>query len=414
MLTATVMHRLGTTAVAVAIAWLAPTAALSAAGGDARATAPAGSQLGFVVSDIGYALSKDAGETGACPDGLSAGYKNFGDAFIGKSDLQRRDGEVEDKYLQRVFRSAMSDPNTRNLCHNPEAGQPDPNWHIVTGANVPVEGIDLDGQDSRANGKPAPNTCAHDDFRGFNGEHGIDNQYFRAVGCTRSYQPTGSSIPWSIEMLTGAWGILITLSGVDDIRNDPDVTVGIYANADPIQLSPNRVPLTNATYAIDQDPRFRATTHGRIVNGVLTTDPVNLRFHKITNSIYLERNLDDARLALKIGPDGGLEGYLGGYTPVEDIYNFEFSFRNGKNAQGQAASLQLINGSALGRAGTLGYTCNGAYFALKKLADGHRDPKTGQCTAISTQYRIKAIPAFVVDTQTKSVNSGLDGRGGLY
>ncbi len=365
-------------------------------------------KAGFVVSDIGYAFSKDQSETGACPAGLSKGYNNFGDAFLNKPDLQRQDGEVEDKYIQRVFRSAFSDPNAKNLCHDPEAGQPDPNWQTVTGQDVPVEGIDLDGQDSRANRKAAPNTCAHDDFRGFNGERGIDNQYFRAVGCTRSYQPTGSSIPWAIEMLTGAWGVLITLSGVDDIRNDPDVEVGIYANADPIQLSPSRVPLPNATYAMDQDPRFRVTTHGRIVDGVLTTDPVSLRFHKITNGIYLERNLDDARVKLSLKPDGSLEGYLAGYTPVEDIYNFEFSFRNGKNAEGKPAPLQLVSGSALGRAGTLGYTCNGAFYALKKLADGHRDPRTGQCSAISTQYRIKAIPAFVVDTPTKSINADLE------
>ena len=45
---------------------------------------------------------------------------------------------------------------------------------------------------------------------------------------------------------------------------------------------------------------------------------------------------------------------------------------------------------------------------MKRLADGHRDPKTGQCTSISTQYRIKAIPAFVVDTPTQSVNEALD------
>jgi hypothetical protein len=42
------------------------------------------------------------------------------------------------------------------------------------------------------------------------------------------------------------------------------------------------------------------------------------------------------------------------------------------------------------------------------LADGHRDPSTGQCTSISMQYRLKAIPAFVVNTPTQSVNATLD------
>ena len=30
-------------------------------------------QAGFVVSHFAYALSKDAGETGACPDGMTSG-----------------------------------------------------------------------------------------------------------------------------------------------------------------------------------------------------------------------------------------------------------------------------------------------------------------------------------------------------
>jgi hypothetical protein len=365
-------------------------------------------KAGFIVSHIAYALSKDATETGACPDGMTGGYKNFGDVFLSKPDLQRKEGEAEDKYIGRVFGQAMSDPNTKNLCLNPELGKPDPNWRIVTGKDVPADGIDLDGQESRSNGKAARGTCAHDDFRGPNGERGIDNQFFRLVGCSKSFQSTGQSNTYEIEMYTGSWGILLTLKGVTDLHNAKDVEVGFYANADPIQLSPTREALPNATYAIDQDPRFRATAHGRIVNGVLTTDPVDVRFHWVVNSIHLERPLQDARLRATFTADGGLEGFLGGYTPVEDLYDFQYGFRNGKDAKGNVAPLQLRTISSVGQAAVLGHTCQGAYFEMKKLADGHRDPKTGQCTSISTQYRIKAIPAFVVDTPTQSVNAALD------
>jgi hypothetical protein len=51
----------------------------------------------------------------------------------------------------------------------------------------------------------------------------------------------------------------------------------------------------------------------------------------------------------------------------------------------------------MGRAGALGHSCNGAYYALYQAADGHRDPATGRCTSISTQYRVRVAPAFVVD-----------------
>ena len=55
----------------------------------------------------------------------------------------------------------------------------------------------------------------------------------------------------------------------------------------------------------------------------------------------------------------------------------------------------------------LGHTCNGAYYAIQDVADGHPDAKTGKCTSVSTQYRIKALPAFVVNAKTKSVNDDL-------
>lgn len=384
---------------------------------DSPANGPQNGQFGFVVSHIKYALGKDASDTGACPDGMTQGYgktsgfNGIGDVFVSKPDLQRQEGEVEDKYVRRVFTQAMSDPNTKNLCLNPELGKADPNFKTVTGKNVSADGIDLDGQDSHLNGKAAPNTCPHEDFRGMNGEHGIDNQFFRLVGCSKSWQSTGLSNQYEIEMYTGAWGILITLKGVQDLRNAKDVEVGIYANADPIQLSPTREALPDATYAMDQDPRFRAVTHGRILNGVLTTDPVDVRFHVVTNSIHLERPLQDARLQVTLTPDGGMEGILAGYTQVEELYDFQYGFRDGKDAKGNPAPLQLRTVSSIGQAAVLGHTCQGAYYAMKQLADGHRDPKSGQCSALSTQYRIKAIPAFVVDSPTQSINQDLDRNG---
>jgi hypothetical protein len=373
-------------------------------------------RAGFVVADISYALSKDAEETGACPDGMTTGLNpetagySAGPVTPGgapAAGVQRAQGGAGEEALRRYFAQLM-EPGRANACMNPEEFKPDPNFKTVKVRDIKAYGIDLDGQESRASAKPAPGTCAHDDLQGMNGERGIDNQFYRVVGCSKSYQSTGQSNGYTIEMLTGSWGILITLDGVDDIRNDESVEVGLFANADPIELSPNREPLRNATYAIDQDPRFQARTRGRIKDGVLTTDPVNVRFHKITNGIYLERPLNDARVSMTLSPDGVLEGYLAGYTPVEDIYDFQYAYRNGRKADGSPADRRLIMISAHGQAAVLGHTCNGAYYALHELADGNRDPKTGRCSSISTQYRIKAIPAFVVDAETKSVNDDLE------
>lgn len=366
---------------------------------------------GFVVSDIKYVLGDDAEKTGACPHGFS---KNVVEIFAATPEGKRRKGESEADYSKRLEeggRALSTAPNGQNVCLNPEAGSPDPHFRTLDKADVPLDGLDLDGIDSRSDQPAPPGACPHDDFSSREGARGIDNQFFRVVGCLRSFQSTGLSNGFAIEMLTGSWGILVALSGVDDIRNDDLVEVTIAANADPIQLSPTRQPLAYATYAMDRDLRFRAQTRGRIRDGVLTTEPVDVRFHYVVNSLQLERPLRRARLQAKVSETGELEGYLAGYTPVEELYDYAFGYRTGKTAAGELAPLKLRFGTANGAARVLGHTCTGVYYSLYKHADADFDPQTGRCTSISTQYWIKAIPAFVVDVETESVNSKLTRAG---
>ena len=42
------------------------------------------------------------------------------------------------------------------------------------------------------------------------------------------------------------------------------------------------------------------------------------------------------------------------------------------------------------------WSCPALYTAAKELADGYPDPKTGDCTAISSAFKFDALPAFVL------------------
>jgi len=342
-------------------------------------------EAGFVVSHIDFALAGEADPATACPAGMSL---NLQEIYALTPEGRRREGESDEDYMERLKAAAGelgTSADGRNLCEHPEAAGPDPNFRTVQGSSTPVYGLDLDGEASA------------DDFPGAEGGAGIDNQWYRVVGCSRSYQPAGMSNSFNIGMLTGSWGILVKLEGVDDIRNDDQVTVSLYANADPIRLSPTRVPLAYATYAAMPDPRFRATTTGKIEDGVLTTQPVDARFRNEVNSMYLERPLRDARLRVTLAGDGSVSGYLSGYTPVEALYDMQYGYRNGVTRDGELAPARLRSGSANGAAFVLGHTCHGAYHALYANADGNPDPETGRYTSVSTQYRIEALPAFVVE-----------------
>ncbi len=354
----------------------------------------------FVISNIAWALGPDADKSDACGSGMT---ELASDIYQKSPDGKRHDGEKDDDYARRIRTATAPAPGVPNACQFPVERGPDPNYRTVTARDVAVFGVDLDGQDSRAKGRPARGTCAHDDFQGIDGGHGIDNQFYRAVGCTRGFQSTGSKIPFATEMLTGSWGILVTVKGIDSLTRDDDVEVGIYANADPIQLSAARKPLSHATYAIDPDPRFQARTHGRIVNGVLTTDPVTVRFHSVTNSMMIERPMEDARLRMTFARDGSMEGLLAGYTDVDELFDYLVAYRKALDMKGKPAATRRIIQTADGSSASAGLTCNGLYHAFRQLADGHRDPKTGQCSALSTQYRVWAIPAFVAEKPGKAV-----------
>lgn len=379
--------------------------ALSASLTTTAAAVTEGAEAGFVVHGIGNALARPGQVDAMCPEGRSLGYVQI---FEQSPEGQQREGESVADFRARVNEGAfgLATFDGKNLCANPEIGPPDPHYKLMTANNIVSFGIDLDGQASTGSGSPAPGTCAHNDLIGIDGRTNVDNQMARVLGCDGAGEQyaaadESSTLPSgengvSEMMLQGGWGILLQLRGVDSYDNDEHVEVGIYANADPIVLSATREPIPYATYAADQDPRFRGEATGRIVDGVLTTDPIDVRFHWLVAGFHLERPLDHARLQVSFNDEGGMEGYLSGYTPVEEMFDINYGFRSAKTDAGEPAPdntkrlLSVLGNSVMGR------TCHGAYAAMYQLADGDPDPGTGRCTSISTQYWIRATPAFVV------------------
>lgn len=371
-------------------------------------------QIGFVMQQFGNAGL--AGEQ-VCPDGRSLGPRQI---FEQSEEGQRREGETEEEFGARLQRGGMSLSMNDgvNYCQNPELAPPDNFYQTMNDTQVRAYGIDLDGQNSTANSTPVPGTCAQNDFRGGDGRRGVDNQYARLTGCTGqpTHHPEGYSdwvapppdgVGQENTMLEGGWGVLVWLRGVDSLENDDEVEVGIYANNDPIQLNPARdAAIPDMTYAPDQDPNYRAETRGRIVNGVLTTDPVNVRFHWLVAGMHLDRVLNHARIEARITSSGQLEGFLAGYSPVEALYDMQYAFRSARGDDGEplgarGAMFATIATSAIGR------TCQGPYQAAYRLADGDYDPETGRCTSLSTQYVMRGTRAFIADVATQGANDNL-------
>ena len=360
-------------------------------------------KAGFVISDIKYVLGPDAEGSTACPQGLTKGYNDISEVLVDNSATTLDETDSDDKQGRSPFATLRENPNIKNLCMNPELGEPDPRFKTVSGKDLALDGLDLDALYAQSKDFVPSKTCPHDDFLSIHGSTGIDNQFYRLAGCSPSYQSTGISNGISTAMLSGSWGILIEISDVEDFQNDDNVTVSFYANDDPIRLDATRKPLAYASYTREADPHYSSTTTGHIRDGVLTTNPVDLRFHWVVNSMFIDRTLDDAIARVTINEDGTIEGLLAGFAQVEDIYSFIYGYRDAKDRFGQPAPSERKIGSSIGKALVQGYTCQGAYHALYRMADGNMDD-TGKCHSISMQYRIKALPAFVIPNEQAMAN----------
>jgi hypothetical protein len=340
-------------------------------------------ELGLVVSGVVGATRADGVTTeAACPRGLS----------LDPTEIQALSLPPEQRAaLRRQIPGAPSwfYADGESICQNPaKAGGPDPHYRTLDTV-IRAEGMDLDGK-AGAITSAAANRCADGDLIGADGAKTIDHQLLRVVGCNRGYQPGGiGASGYQGGMLDGEWTLVVKLSRVDNLRDDPDVDVMISTSSDPLERSANGATTPGVTYSRDANPSWQTMTKGRIVNGVLTTTPTDLRYHVSvmagggrSGRERQETYFRDARLKLTFAPDGTAAGLLAGYEDIETLYRMRYAL------DGNASNASFA-------AETVGYTCPGIYFSLRRLADW-RDPATGACTAISSQYRITAVPAFVV------------------
>ena len=322
-----------------------------------------GQSLGFVIKTFVFAMHDSPDN---CPAGMAVAPKE------GIVDIDRYLASIPpaDAAHLRAFPRELHNlvgrrgPNSTDVCEHPTS-VPDPGMRIAQGKIA--DGFNLDGT---SDGHATAMSCAHEKFTDPSGAPGIDNQLFRAQGCIGSFYSFGAA---STNYMRNGFSLLLQVTGVTDPRNDPDVEVGFYLGVDKMMKDASGSDiLPDATFQIADDPKFQTIVHGKIVDGVLSTEPADIpflfRYHTPPDTVLYK----NARLRLELLPDGNAKGTFGAYVDWRDIF------------------IPMTRTEALNQ-----MSCDAYYYALKKLADGYPDPKTGQCTAISAAYDIEAVRAFL-------------------
>jgi hypothetical protein len=344
---------------------------------------PADGVMGFLLTHLAPAIYNGADN---CPHGPAGTLRENYVATLTDAERTRLLRKMNEQELTARWKAYALGPNGINICSHPQMFDR-PMQKLLQGKIA--QGMNLDGDAGDGSGNP--NGCAHMNFTGPSGEGGVDNQIWRAMGCWgtwRGLDGNGGEIVHGARARFdgGQDAQVILLRGVDSLVQDDDVEV-IYANTDDAPVVDAQGKFTrHASFTVAKDPAYRNVLRGRILNGVLTTEPANVLLRqrwgqgtpRDIRGLRTAYDFRHARLRMTFQPDGSLKGLVAAYQPFWNII--------------QSASL-----GGVGAATTGGIDCAGQYAALKAMADGDRDPATGQCTTISGAFEGIAVPAFVND-----------------
>ncbi len=226
------------------------------------------------------------------------------------------------------------------------------------------------------------------DFTSPEGEPGVDNQLFRVIGCVDGWRgPVGVLDQFGLTRMyrnNVHNRLLVEITGIDSMTNDDSVDVATYRGMDNLLTDASgNTYMPGGSQRIDQRYGAKLLSHrrGKIVDGVLITEPADWIFPEYQVNTQLMR---DARFRLKLTADGA-EGLIAGYADINDWHS------------------AFIKGWSTIRSGQgLGSQPSHAR-ALERLADAYPDPKTGKNTAISAALDAKFVQVFIQHPEAKVV-----------
>lgn len=186
----------------------------------------------------------------------------------------------------------------------------------VVGELEVSDGIDLDGNVSD---RTDVDSCRKVDFVAPDGRTGIDNQFtflFETVEEMAEEGTVEGIIQGSIN--GGRLLLMIEVDGVDDWIDDDSVSVRVFNAVGTPNLAADGYLVPDQTFDIDPDSPINEGT-GRIVDGVLETDPFEVELPMAFFNVFFDLRLVGAQIRADIGPEGVTSGVMGGAVTIDQI-----------------------------------------------------------------------------------------------
>jgi hypothetical protein len=354
----------GVCAVALVLTVASPRAAGTANPDVAKVDISTTRSIAYTITYLNWALHYTQ-EAKECPDGFNDGPReHFKMLFPDDGTKRGYIDTVLARELAAWYPDQFKEPFTLKQAVGPVA-----------------PGMNLDGK------------VDADDFVSPEGEKGVDNQFYRGLGCIESYRGPDAYNNFydTQEILEGTFNrMLFEITELDSLENDPEVVVTMYRGTHPAlrDASGNTIGfkgIPGGTQKLDTrwGRKYIQRYQGRIDNGVLTTEPATYVFPWQTFGTPTDETIYDMRMRLALTPDYA-EGMLGGYLDFAS-----FHWKNMRSDSTHHQSYGRLPSALL-------------YQTLQQIADGPVDPKTGKRTRVSSALVSKWAQVYVIRPDDKT------------
>lgn len=313
--------------------------------------APEGRRIAYALTDYAWEVYQTPDGKAECPNGFNDGPREQFAALFPENGAKRT--LVETQLLRE------------NQTWRPDTSPDVLPFREAIGAVA--YGMNLDGKTDA------------DDFTNPDGERGVDNQLHRAIGCIGNFRGTAGTLYQFTSKYLQQFvydRVVIEISEVDSLINDDNVVLTSYRGSEDLMTdATGNGFLAGGSQTVDTrwGKSFVHRFPGKIVDGVLITEPADFTWPSTAGfedtSIHEMRA---ARFRLSLTPERA-QGMWAGYVDVEA---FHVMHNKGRSTHllsyGQQSSISL-------------------YKALRRLADGFPDAKTGENTAISSAIIAKFV-----------------------
>lgn len=179
-----------------------------------------------------------------------------------------------------------------------------------------ARGFNLDG---RVSEEGEEDSCGHGDFTSPEGRTGVDNQLAELWSAIAPLVGEQAHALLQNAVNEGRVLVMIELEGLDDLRDDDDLTLRVFKGTLRPEIGTRGVISPDQSFAMDYERPLSSITGVKLEGGQLIAGPFELNIPVTILSLDAVVKLEFGHIQLTLDEEGRMEGYITGAVHVPTL-----------------------------------------------------------------------------------------------